>query len=331
MVSYVSPVPDNNKSEKQFVTKIEPTVIVTPTETVQWKTYHMVITLKISDKGKLWMPVPEEWDGAGMKNVVINSITPTPDDLYQEPQGNLIAYWDMYLHDTDTYSIDFQSDLAPIIYFIDLEKIGEYDQESELYQRYTAPSNEIKSNNQEIINLAKQIVGEESNPYFQAKLIHKWVSENISSGNYADSLETIKNKSGDYGGHSNPAVAFLRSLKIPARSVGGLWTDYKTGRMINVDTKNGYGWGHIWSEFYLPNYGWIQFDTSAGLQNFAEIDQSRLILYHGEDIELGNGYPYIRVPFFHTPQVDWPANSGFPVTNIWGDSLSLKIELVDQQ
>ncbi len=82
---------------------------------------------------------------------------------------------------------------------------------------------------------------------------------------------------------------------------------------------------HIWSEFFIPGYGWIQSDTSAGNQNFDGINDQRIILSRGEDIVLGYGYPLGSVPFFNAPQVD-RMNDSTPPTQSWGNKLSLIVE-----
>jgi transglutaminase-like putative cysteine protease len=248
--------PINTKTIAPTFTYI-PSLTLTPIPTktatpIPWESYDMKITLKIGGVGKLWMPVPRDWDGIGMTNIKIIEISPTPDDLYQEPQGNLIAFWNVNFRSNQEYSILFQADFTAIKYMINSNSIGKYDTSSLDYQLYTQPTKEIQSSDNTIVILAHQIVGNEINQFEQARLIHRWVSENIKSGIYSDALKTLEDKAGDCGGHSNLFIALLRALGIPARSVGGLGTDYATGQLVSVDTKNGYMWGHIWSEFYLP-------------------------------------------------------------------------------
>ena len=49
-------------------------------------------------------------------------------------------------------------------------------------------------------------------------------------------------KLGDCGGFSILTVACMRNMGIPARTACGAWVG---------------GAGHCWSEFYLPDNGWI--------------------------------------------------------------------------
>jgi hypothetical protein len=226
------------------------------------------------------------------------------------------------------YSVTFIIRLAPIKYVIQPDNIDEFDSSSIEFQLYTKPSARIESDNEKIIALARQIVGTETNPYRQAQLVHKWVSNNIKGPgeDYETALTTLEKRNGACGGHSFLFVALLRSLGIPARAVSGLHTGY--GRyFIDGSFWDRTLYTHVWSEFYLPNYGWIQSDTSSGPQNFAEINEPRIVLSRGEDIELGHEFPSIAVPWFHIPHVD-SFIGGDPKTQWPGDSLTLKVETV---
>ena len=267
-----------------------------------------------------------EWDGIGMANVSIIDISPKPDDVYQDYQGNKIAFWKMgYSNNSADFKITFKIDFASIAYEINPEQIGEYDKKSPLYQLYTQPSKSIKSDNKEIIQLAKQIVGNETNPYKQAKLIHRWVSNNIKSGLFETALSTYEKRRAECAGHSFLFIALLRSLGIPARVVSGLHTAYQ-GAFTNGSWSEHTLHNHIWSEFILPGYGWIQSDTSAGEKNFAEINELRLILSRGE-VELGHNYLFSTVPYFHIPHMEFSGNND-PNTANAGESLILIVEVL---
>ena len=312
---------------------LTPTITATatsrPTRTptpIPWQSYKMTYSIRIGGVGKLWMPIPRDWDGIGMTNVSLIEITPQPDDTYQDSQGNMIAFWNLgYSNGNADFSITFKVDLAPIYYGINPEQIGEYDKTSLNYQHYTQPSSWIESDNVEIIQLAKNIIGNETNPYEQANLIHKWVSNNIKSGSLETALSTLEKRSAECAGHSFLFVALLRSLGIPARVVSGLHTAYQ-GTFTNGSFWEHTLYNHVWSEFYLPGYGWIQSDTSAGEQNFAEINDPRLILSRGE-VELGHNYSFIVVPFFHIPHVEFIGN-GDPNTQNAGESLILTVDKI---
>lgn len=306
-----------------------PTFTPRPTRTptpIPWQSYKFTYSIKIGGVGKLWIPVPKEWDGVGMTNVSIDDISPKPDEIYQDNQENTIAFWNVNYANVKDYSVTFSIKLAPIKYIIDPDKIGEYDKSSAEYQRYTKSSTRIESDDEKIIQLAKQIVGNETNPFKQAELIHRWVSTNIKGNGFngETALSTLNARYASCGGHSFLFIALLRSLGIPSRDVSGLHTVYE-GYFSNGSFKEHTLYTHVWTEFYLPNYGWIQSDTSAGLQNFAEINEPRIILSRGEDIELGHDYPLQTVPWFHIPNSNKVGNAD-PKTQTIGKDLLLIVE-----
>ncbi|MBC7073975.1 transglutaminase domain-containing protein [Candidatus Parcubacteria bacterium] len=290
------------------------------------QSYRLTETLRISNIEKLWMPIPREWDGAGMSNVKLIEISPKPDDLYEDANGNKIAFWETKKGGPGEYKIVFEADFSPIWYNIDPSKVGNYDVKSPEYQKYTKPSPWIESDNEKIIKLAHEIVGNEKNPLIQVKLLHNWVAKNIKVGESGQTaLQTLEKGSGDCGGHSFLFVALCRALGIPARPVSGLQPDYYQGRFVNrIDQKEGLGF-HVWSEFYLPNFGWVQCDTATGEgHNIVGIDEPRIILSRGDEITLGHGIPSNNFAWFHIPRAIPNPHPQFQ-TN--GEELSLNVEM----
>jgi len=294
----------------------KPTFTATP---IPWESYVFTEKIRIGGVGKLWMPIPREWDGIGMSNVEIIDISPPPDEIYDDEQGNRIAFWSIYNRNDLNIIITFSAQLAPISYHIDPNNLQEYDTSSFEYQRYTQPSEWVQSDDEEIVQLARDIVGSVENPYYQAQMIHSWVAQNIRPGDVADAKESLQRGEAGCGGHSWLFVALLRSLGVPARGIGGITP---TG---NKFQSGEYGWRtegfgiHVWSEFFLQEVGWIQVD--AGDTNmFGELNQQHIVLFRGEDIELGNDYPLNTVPWFHMPQVDFLGNNSTPRSQTTGDN-----------
>lgn len=290
-----------------------------------WQNYQMTYTIDIGGVDKLWMPVPRKWDGNGMTDVAIISVSPIPDDLSSDIHGNRIAYWDTADETQRKYSVSYYIALSTVQYTIDPNSIGDYDTSGVLYQMYTQPTERIESDHQLIAQKASEIVGGETNPYEQARMIHEWVStEIVGPGEDGDTaLSTLHKGRGGCGGHSFLFVAMLRSLGVPARNVSGLHTAYQ-GQFTSGSWQDRTLYTHNWSEFYLPNYGWIQSDTSAGPRNFAGIDEPRIILARGEDIKPGHGHPLVEIPWFHLPHSDRLSNSD-PSTQTAGVSLGLTV------
>lgn len=326
-----------------------PTQTTTPTDTptppptptpIPWQSYRMTYAIRIGNVGKLWMPVPHTWDGVGMRNTDVINIAPTPDDVFEDSQGNRIAFWNVGYRSATEYSIAFIIDVAPIVtYDIDPDMVGEYDTSSWEYQRYTQPSQQIQSDDEAIIQLVHQIVEDETNPYHQARLVHSWIDANITGGPITGSdaytysaLAALERRTAGCGGYNSLFVALLRALGIPARLVGGLTTFPSAHGYLDEfssgDSQEDSIYTHVWSEFYLPGYGWIQSDATQKYY-LAAIHEPRIVLYRGEDIELGHDYPLGTAAWFHVPHSDLIHDSGFPRTQTYGDNLMLSVERLD--
>jgi hypothetical protein len=143
---------------------------------------------------------------------------------------------------------------------IDPSHVGSYDRNSIEYAKYTASTENILLT-PEILAEAKAVVGDETNPFLQAKLLYNYVTGNITYSFLPHGFLAAKgvsvsedvriNRFGDCGAQSMYYCALLRSLGVPARTDGGYQTFH-----------NGTG-THFWAEFLLPNYGWVPVDVTA--------------------------------------------------------------------
>ncbi|WP_407428849.1 transglutaminase domain-containing protein [Treponema sp.] len=117
----------------------------------------------------------------------------------------------------------------------------------------------IQCENEKVINLAKQIVGKEVNPYKQAKLIYDYLLQNykiLNSLRKADEnpLDLIKDKKGDAYDFAIFYTTLLRSIKIPAAPMAGILVDSE------MKAKS-----HWWVEFYIEDFGWIPVDIALAM------------------------------------------------------------------
>lgn len=113
----------------------------------------------------------------------------------------------------------------------------------------------IQSNDEDIIKLARDIVGGEKNSYKAAKKINAWVFDNIEKKFTADisnALQTLHSKQGDCGEHAALSVALMRAAGIPARPVAGL---------VYWPPGDGFGY-HAWTEAFVGD--WVMMDPSWG-------------------------------------------------------------------
>lgn len=212
---------------------------------------------------KLWLPLPIETPS--QKEVEILSITPG-EYLAREPDTNAdigIAYFEVPLDSLDgdlNITIIFRYTAYEVRGAVDPGRVGEYDVESELYQRYTSPSANIALTPQ-TRELAMQVVGNEINPYLKAQKLY-WFVVNGTTYDFMphitmhelgipESEYVREHKIGDCGSQSMFFAALCRSVGIPARAIGGY-------QLITGATGS-----HFWAEFYIPGYGWLPADVTV--------------------------------------------------------------------
>jgi len=259
------------------------------------ESYNAVITTDISNTGgdivetQIWMALPVDCDT--QRNVSIKSITPEPDLItYDSNACTRICYWkfDQKIPRDSTITIvqNVSFTAYPFAESIDVNKIESYDSNSEIYKEYTKPSDKIESDDPEISKLAKEIVGNETNPYKKAGLIYDFVTRHITyeiQDHELGAKYAYNNGKGDCTEFATLFAAMCRSEGIPVRLVEGYLCD--------SDTRA----GHIWTEFYVPPYGWVPADPTGDDKTnsrffFGRLGTNVLILSKG-NVRIEPKYP----------------------------------------
>jgi len=268
---------------------------------------------------KLWIPIPREWDS--QKGVKILATEPAPHATYEDPEhGNKILFWDFGNGQVKEYyevNIKYRLEIFEVHTEIDSNRISSYDKNSEEYQLYTRST--YKTNiTPKIRELAQTAVGNEKNAYLQAKRIFEFVRGKMhykmvrhERGSGISSIldfPVINQETGEehYEGqcdhHSVFFVALCRAVGIPARGVTGMvgWGPWVKKKDLKLRSERHtklspdgfaatrlYGpmGGHIWAEFYLPEYGWIPVDPTW--DTFGHQVNYKLILSKGRDVKIG--------------------------------------------
>ncbi len=166
---------------------------------------------------------------------------------------------------------------------IDLKDIKPYKKNTEFYKKYTKERDTHVIFTDEIKELSKKIVADETNPYLKAKKIFTWIDENIpwaSAREYSTMsnipMYVLENKHGDCGMQTLLFMTLARYNGIPAK--------WQSGWHFHPDHIN----LHDWGEIYFEGIGWIPVDQSFGtiinededIHNFyfGNIDRYRLIV-----------------------------------------------------
>lgn len=140
-----------------------------------------------------------------------------------------------------------------------LAKLKPYDKSSADYVRYTQSEAPHIILTNDMRSLAKNLIGDETNPVMQASLIYDWIVKTFPWAG-AREYSTIKNipeyvlqeGHGDCGQVALLYITLLRSVGIPAR--------WESGWAIEPNS-TGY---HDWTEVYFEGIGWVPADPSYG-------------------------------------------------------------------
>lgn len=132
-----------------------------------------------------------------------------------------------------------------------------YDKKSEVYKNYTRRNGDfIVPGNKEIVAISKQLLQEcDSNLLAYAYECYLYVAGNYQYMNPLTGMhpltKILKEGGGDCGNLSSIYISLLRAQGIPARHVQAITVgDY-----------------HIWSEFYIQDFGWVPVDVTFKRSN----------------------------------------------------------------
>lgn len=141
---------------------------------------------------------------------------------------------------------------------------------------YTKPSDDIQSDNPDIIKLSKEITAGLENDYDKAKAIHDWICDNIwydmdsykAHSNYGDTsaLGTLNSKKSVCQGYSSLTAALLRASGIPAKLVMGHALGIDSAKEWPKETISKDDINHTWVEAYVDSR-WISIDATWDSDN----------------------------------------------------------------
>ena len=119
------------------------------------------------------------------------------------------------------------------------------------------PNNMIQSDDPKIVALAKQLAGNQADPWLVALALEKGVRARITSSNYSQAFDTaaevVETGEGDCTEHAVLLAALARALGIPARVAIGL---------VYIEQRDGPAFGyHMWNEVYVADR-WVPLDAT---------------------------------------------------------------------
>jgi len=186
--------------------------------------------------------------------------------------------------------------------------IGVYDTSDEMFNLYCNHSELYYERDDPNLNSTSyDIVDQDDNPIEKAQKICDWVAQYLTyDGTLPDqemgALWAYNNRRGDCSEFSSLMITLLRCQGIPARKVTGfVFSTNPDIQIIDGQQKsfyinsNGYAnfLGHAWTEYFVPNIGWIACDPTwhKNLNYFNRIDYLRFNLNIGAWFIVPAGLP----------------------------------------
>ena len=287
--------------------------------------YLVQLSADISDvdmgaNSLITLRVPRPQPSSQQRGITMTEFAPQP--IFQDYNKSVIHQLNasQITQEKTGFSQTFVIPVYSVETSIQADKVQKFSDTTRLlYKVYTAPDSCIPSGDEALVQLAKTIVGKETNPYKQALLIYNYMLENyrllnqlqpkeISSTNLMDSLQ------GDAYDFAIIFTALCRATSIPALPVSGILVD---------NAKNGQN--HWWSEIYLENFGWLpvdvamaaglNFDLPSEIENPREFYFGNLDLYH---IAFSRGWNEIHPTIITNKTVYRPKTYG--LQSIWEET-----------
>lgn len=130
---------------------------------------------------------------------------------------------------------------------------------------YLGSSEQVPTNNQEIVSLARRLTANSRTEFDAVQQILTWVVDHMQyvlTPQSYDAMYSYRTGKGNCQNYSHLSAALMRAVGIPARIVNGITLkepyDVRTSR--GVYTLRMAQGRHSWIEVYFPDLGWVPFD-----------------------------------------------------------------------
>ena len=226
---------------------------------------------------RCWLPFPRVGDQ--QTSVKLISCFPEKYVLAPEDHPQRTIYFEQKASKDKPieFMVEFEYTVHAFYKRINPNEVRPYDEESEIYQKYTRDQPPHIIFTRYLKNLAYEIVGDEENPYLKALKIYDWLTKNLTYTYVAEycTYESIpefvaRNLRGDCGFQALLFITLCRIVGVPSR--------WQSGWYANPAHK---GPGpHDWAQFYIEPYGWLYADLSFG-RRWRELDPRLHKFYFG--------------------------------------------------
>ena len=221
--------------------------------------------VKVYGQGKLnnldvFISIP---DNMPQQKILDISFSPQDHTMKEDrwhQQITAFNYQNIPSNETVQSLMSVEAEISAIRYFIFPDKVGPLESiPREIYQLFTANGSKYMTDDPYIQDLAKEIVGDEKNPYWIARKIFNYVRNNLEfklEGGWNVAPAVLQRGTGSCSEYTFSFIALCRAAGLPARYVGAI--------VVRGDDASMDEYFHRWPEVYLPAYGWIPMDPQGG-------------------------------------------------------------------
>jgi hypothetical protein len=257
------------------------------------------------DKCDIYLALPH--DDLKHQSLLADPIfRPGPTDFTQDKWGQEFAHFtisDLMPGETRRVSYEVPVEIRAQRYILIPELVGSLNRiPRDIKARYTVDGARLLINDPVIQKAIGEAVGDEDNPYWITRRIFEYINDRIEYervGVWDTAPNVLKRGTGSCSEYSFVFMAMARGAGIPTRFSAGVCERGDDASMDDVF--------HRWTEVYLPNYGWVPVDPSAGDKEWpadcasaigSHANRILITTVGGGDSEyLGWSYNY---GFFHT-------------------------------
>ena len=213
-----------------------------------------VSNISANGENSLYLWVPQVWQAPEQRDIRLLAEEPEP--LFADV-GGVKVYHLRNLVTGGVYGVSqhYIFDRFAVETVVNPRRVVGYDTASNLYARFTAADELVRSDARGVVELAAALARGERNPWTRARAMYDWVRARVQlvAERRGDVEATLAERSGDSLDIATVYVALLRAANVPARPVAGYLVRDR-GSVV----------AHHWAEFFLQGFGWVPADPVLG-------------------------------------------------------------------
>ncbi len=255
---------------------------------------------------RIWLVKPPSTEDQFVAN--FQTLTPPTAEGIDPLNGNHLLCYE-YRNPTESLEPRLSYDVTKyaVRYHIDPAKVGRPKSFPQEFDKYLRSEQRIAIDDN-IRTLARQIAGDEQNPYLVAQKFFLWIIDNIHYGHedtetgeigctlQADSRFVYQHRRGHCSDWHGFFIALCRSVGIPARLTYG----------FEPSEKKRVSPSHCRAEVFLVGYGWVNMDITHGRKGKTAEERLKEFGYISNDwykATTGTDYPFVPAT-----QASWPGS-----------------------